>query len=368
MLFFKDSVVVTNKDFVVRADTLKYNSKTEVAYITGPTTITGTEEDGMLYSELGWYDTKTGISELYKSSRLEQKDQILEGDTLFYNKNTGIGIAHHNVKLSDLKNHTVITGRYANYNEFTDKAVVTDSAIFIQYSEKDTLFMSADTLRSIPDTAAVEEDSKLFLAYNNVRFFRTSASGICDSLAYHMQDSTISMYFDPVLWSDNNQLTADFIELISNEIDPDFIKMEENSFIIAQEDTIKFNQISGKNMLGYISNNELFKVDVDGNGRSVYYTKNKEVHIGLNKIESSRITIKLKDSKIRNISFLGEATGMLTPMDMVGSQESHLEGFNWREEERPESKYDIFQQVAKKYSIVRDPEVDPPLINKKREL
>ena len=91
----------------------------------------------MLYSEKGWYNTKTGISELYKSSRLEQKEQILEGDTLFYDKNTGTGKSRHNVRLSDLKNHTIITGKLATYNEITDKAMVTDSVVFMQYSEKD---------------------------------------------------------------------------------------------------------------------------------------------------------------------------------------------------------------------------------------
>jgi lipopolysaccharide export system protein LptA len=358
LLFFKDSVVVTNDDLIVKADTLKYNSKTEIVYITGPTTIEGTSEDGMLYSEKGWHDTKTGVSGLYKSSKLEQNGQILEGDTLYYDKNTGIGEAHQNVKLSDLENHTIITGKFAVYNEFTEKAIVTDSAVFIQYSESDTLFMGADTLRSIPDTIATKEDSKLFLAYNNVRFFRTDLQGMCDSLAYHMEDSTISMYFDPVLWSDNNQMSANFIELISKEIDPDLIEMKKNSFIIAREDSLKYNQISGKDMVGYITNNDLYKVEVDGNGSSAYYTKDKDTYIGMNLNESSRIVIELEESQIKAISFKGSVTGRVIPLGKIKPMEDVLNGFNWREAERPKNKFDIFYSTEKMKG--KETEIDNP--------
>jgi len=347
LVFFKDSVVITNDDFILEADTLKYNSKTEVAYLTGPTTITGTKEKGTLYSEKGWYNTRTGISELYKSSRLEQNEQILEGDTLFYNRNTGIGESRHDVKLKDLKNHTLITGKLAKYNEITDKAMVTDSVVFMQYSEKDTLYMSADTLRSVPDTAGIKKDSKIFLAYKRVRFFRNDLQGMCDSLTYQMRDSTISMYFNPVLWSENNQMSADYVELISNEPDPDFVKMEENAFIIAKEDSLKYNQISGKKMTGFIRDNELYKVDVNGNGRSAYYTKDEESDIGLNLMESSRIRIELKESKIKNISFAGGATGKVIPIDQIKPKEDRLKGFNWREKERPINKEDIFRHPGK---------------------
>jgi lipopolysaccharide assembly outer membrane protein LptD (OstA) len=131
MLFFKDSVVVTNKDFVLRADTLKYNSKTEIAFIVGPTTITGTRKDGVLYSERGWYDTRKNLAELYKASKITNKTQVLEGDTMFYDRKTGNGRGKHRVTLIDTTNKVIIKGKYGVYNENTKIAFVTDSAMFI---------------------------------------------------------------------------------------------------------------------------------------------------------------------------------------------------------------------------------------------
>jgi lipopolysaccharide export system protein LptA len=349
LFFFKDSVKVTNKDFVMHADTLEYLSKKERVRIVGPTTIDGTKEKGSLFSKSGWYDTQTNISELYKDSRLERNDQILEGDTLYYNKNTGDGKAFHKVKLTDLKNHTVITGKRGVYNEFSDKAMVTDSALFMHYSEKDTLFMHADTLHSVPDTSQTKKkkDQKIFLAYYGVRFFRSDIQGKCDSLAYQMSDSTIEMYHDPVLWSQNNQMTADVVKMTTHEKSPDIVNMENNAFIISEEDSAKFNQISGKDMLGYIRNNNLYKVEVNGNGRSIYFAKDKNNYIGLNRVESSNINIYLTNGHINNITFITRPDARMLPLDDVNTSETMLQGFKWRPEEKPKNRYDVFSKEKK---------------------
>jgi len=46
LCLFKDSVKVTNKDFVLTADTLKYHTKTERVILVGPTHIVGTTKQG----------------------------------------------------------------------------------------------------------------------------------------------------------------------------------------------------------------------------------------------------------------------------------------------------------------------------------
>ncbi|HWR99752.1 MAG TPA: OstA-like protein, partial [Prolixibacteraceae bacterium] len=160
LFFFKDSVKVTNKDFILTADTLKYNSKTERVFIVGPTHIVGTTKQGTLYSEKGWYDTRTNIAELYKASKIIGKEQSLQGDTIFYSRSAGTGMARSRVLLSDTTNHVAITGRKGIYNEKTKIAFVTDSAVFMQFSPKDTLYLHADTLKSIPDVAKKEAIKK----------------------------------------------------------------------------------------------------------------------------------------------------------------------------------------------------------------
>ena len=57
-------------------------------------------------------------------------------------------------------------------------------------------------------------------------------------------------------------------------------------------------------MTGYIRHNELYLVEVDGNGESIYYPDDKGVIIGLNKTISSAIKIHLKEKRVNRIVFI----------------------------------------------------------------
>jgi len=168
--------------------------------------------------------------------------------------------------------------------------------------------------------------------------------GICDSLVYFTKDSTIQLHIDPVLWSENSQMTANYIELINNSEPPSIIDMKENSFIIQENDSMKFNQIKGKDMVGLIADSKLYRIDVNGNGQSIYYPADEKNLIGMNKAESSNIILYLADNKINRISFIKSPVGTLSPIifDKI-DPESRLEGFNWRGGERPLNKLDIFR-------------------------
>ena len=343
MLFFKDSVILTNKDFILRADTLKYNSQTERAFIVGPTTITGTKKDGVLYSEKGWYDTKKNLAELYKKSKITNKTQVLEGDTLFYDRASGNGRGTHRVTLIDTTNRVLIKGKKGVYNENTKIAFITDSAMFIQYGKKDTMYMHADTLQTRPDTSGVKgKDYKFFMAYRKVRFHKPDLQGQCDSLGYRMKDSTLLMFYDPVLWSEKNQMTAEKIQFVSKNPDPDIAHLENNAFLVMSEDSIKFNQISGKSIIGQIFKNKLRIADVNGNAQSLYYLKDKNRYSGMNRLLSSKIKLHLTDNKIDSIRFYPKPEGKTFPLKELQPEDAKLDGFLWREEERPVNQYDLY--------------------------
>ncbi len=344
MLFFKDSVVLVNKDFVLRADTLKYNSQTERAFIVGPTTIKGTKKDGVLYSERGWYDTRKNLAELYKASKITTKSQILEGDTLFYDRASGNGRGKHRVTLRDTTNKVVIQGKFGVYNETTKIAFVTDSAMFIQFGKKDTMYMHADTLRTKPDTSTNvnNKDGKYFMAFRNVRFHKHDLQGKCDSLGYRMIDSTMMMFYDPMVWSGKNQMTADKIQFISKQPDPSIANLEDGAFIVMSEDSFRFNQISGKTIVGQIFNNKLRVADVNGNAQTLYYLKDKNKYSGMNRLLSSKIKLHLTENHIDSIRFYPKPEGKTIPIRELKDEDKQLEGFVWRESERPINAKDLY--------------------------
>jgi hypothetical protein len=97
-------------------------------------------------------------------------------------------------------------------------------------------------------------------------------------------------------------------------------------------------------MVGYIVNNKLNNIDVDGNGQTLYYAREKEEIIGLNRAESSKISIRFNDGKIYKIIFFKAPEGELKPLFDLTEEDKKLKDFDWKIQLRPLSKYDIFER------------------------
>lgn len=338
---FIDNVRLMNDEYKLRTDTLFYYTETEVAKFKGPTTIIG--DSTHIYSNGGWFNTLTNESELTSNSTIKRGETQLQADHIYFNDETGDGNAEGNVIINDYQNQMIIAGEKAFYSDFNRHAVVTDSALWIQYYEADSLFLHADTLYTMPDTSA--QNAKLLITYNAVRFYRNDIQGLCDSLIYFTRDSTIQLYKDPVIWASENQMSADFIEMKNNATPPNEVYLTSNSFIIQQVDSSKFNQIKGRNMIGLIDGKLLYRIDVNGNGQSIYYPADEKDYVGINRAESSNIILYLTDNQIKRITFVGTPSGKMNPLLDIVSPDSKLDGFNWRESERPVSRYDIFGDI-----------------------
>lgn len=339
MIHFTDSVKGYSDKYELDSDNIKYNTVTEIIYFEGPTFIK--DSTNSLYAEDGWYNTQTGEADLKLRPMVFNETQVLQADYITYNQENGNGEAIGNAHLEDFENRTIVQGHNITYNEITEIATVTDSAMFISYNETDSLFLHADTLRTMPDTI---EGENLIKAYYGVRFYRTDVQGICDSLVYFTKDSTVQLNNNPVIWSEIHQLSADRVELVQYTNAPDEMHLFNNSFIISEQDTGMFDQIKGKNMVGFVVNGELDYIDVDGNGQTLYYAREKEQIVGMNRAESSNISIRFNEGRIHRILFNKRPEGKLTPLAELTEGEKKLSNFKWQMHLRPVSKDDIFRK------------------------
>jgi lipopolysaccharide export system protein LptA len=338
LFFFKDSVVITNPDYNMYSDTLKYNTESKIAFFLGPTDIISKEN--FIYCENGWYDTDKDISQFNKNAYLRNKEKTLKGDSLYYERKTGLGKAFINVELIDTAQKAVLMGNYAIYEEKSDYAMLTDSALMIQIENGDSLFIHADTLKTVSDTIP---EKKIIKAFYHVKIYRSDLQGKCDSLVYSEADSVFRFFGEPVLWTDANQLTAEYIEIETNAKGLNKIDMVSSAFIISKEDTGRYNQIKGRDMQGWFRDNKLYLIDVNGNGQTVYYARDKGQLQGVNKAESANLKISLKERKIDRINFITKPDATYFPLDKFPPAESKLENFRWFEEYRPRNRYDVFK-------------------------
>jgi lipopolysaccharide export system protein LptA len=360
--FFKDTVVLVNKEYTMRSDTLMYNTQTDVSYFYGPTTIVSKENN--IYCENGWYDTKKDISQFNQNAVFENKEQTLKGDSLYYDRINGIGKAFKNVYIKDSAQKVVLTGEYALYFEKKGNTLITDHAMLTKIMDKDSLFLHADTLRAIFDST---KTNKTLFAYNKAKFFKTDMQGMSDSIVYIYKDSIINLYKSPVLWTGANQLTADTIKIFLGNNEIKQMNLYSSSFIISRDDTsgytiakdkkaivdsLKFNQVKGKNIIGYFVKNELKRINVYGNGETIYVLKESSgASIGINKAESTDMKILLDENKIQKITFISQPVAVLYPEKDLLVKERFLKDFKWYSDYRPENKSEIFNWAPLKPAI-----------------
>ncbi|MDR0865818.1 MAG: hypothetical protein LBO74_12940 [Candidatus Symbiothrix sp.] len=339
------------------SDTLNYNTVTRKADISSPTVIES--DSGTIYSSLGWYDTQSNETKLYNRSVVVTKDRTktMTADTLFYNRETGFGEAFSHMVLNDTVRKVILTGNYGYYDDIKDFTFATDSAQFIEYSQKDSLFLHADTLQM--QTIGEEREIK---AFYGVRFYRIDLQGVCDSLQFNTIDSTLYLYKMPVLWNTGYQITGDTIKILFNDSTLERVNVLERSFAIEEKDSTYFNQIKGKNLTAFFKEGELAQIDVEGATESIYYPiedKGTEF-LGRNKTESTYMTIYVENRKPVKIVWWPTPTAEMLPIPDLNPESKFLKDFVNYNYLRPKDPEDIFTKPAIKTEDIPAPKRQRP--------
>ncbi len=341
LFHFKDSVKIVNPDYVMTADTMDYNTKSETAFFTGPSELNG--DSLYLYCERGWYDTKNDISRIWKNAVIDNKQQIIHGDSLFYDGKTGYGQSFGNTSIADTINNIIVKGNYAWYYKNPERFMVTNKALFIQISKGDSLFLHADTISAVTISRASGAGYRLMRAYHGCRIFSEELQAKCDSLSYSFQDSVIRLYTSPVIWSKENQLTSDSIAIFTKNQQTDRLELYNSAFVTSQVDLSRFNQIKGRSLTGYFKDNKLYKINIEGNGETIYYLLDGEEIVGVTKDKCARIEIYIKDGKITEVNEYDNTEGVIDPPKEVNPETLRLDGFSWLDLFRPKKMADIFR-------------------------
>lgn len=334
---FRNDVKLVHPKFVMTNKELTYNTETKVADIHVPTDIVS--DSGYVYTSKGTYNTATDKSILYNRSYVISDHRRLTGDTVYYDQNTSIGEAFGNVVLIDTVQQITMIGGYGYSEEKTGYGLMARQALLIEHSESDTLWLHGDTIMT-------QEDSiyKTIRAYYGVRFFRNDFQGLCDSMFYSTRDSILSFYKDPILWSEKQQITGEFIQMYTKNNKPEMLHIQKAAMLISQEGDSLFDQSSGKDLKAYFDSGQVVKVEIRGNAETVYLPRDKDDEImGLNRLEGSSLDLYRRDEKVKKVIVWPEPKGKFYPLSLLDPEARFLQNFVWHEDARPNSPEDIFR-------------------------
>ncbi len=349
--FVNGDVVLRSNNYLMNCDSLRYNAQSKIAFFISPTHMLAKEDSSEIYTNSGWYDTDNELSLLTGEVQLHNKGQILYADSARYDKWNHFGQAWNNVTLIDTVQKYVLKGNYMEHHENGGISYVTDSTLLIIIDDNnDSLFLHADTLKVLFDSS---QNAQWMSAFNKVKFYRKDLQGACDSLMYIVKDSLATMFFNPAVWSEEFQLSADTIHFTILDSTNMRLDLCKSGFIVGgiYENT-DFNQIKGINITGYIRNKALYKVDISNNAECIYYLQEEDSSlIGINTSITSEMSIYLEDNKVSQIRFYDQPDGKIYPDDQFEEKNRKLLGFRWLDEYRPYKISDLFIKPIPRYRV-----------------
>ena len=332
------------KGEIAEADVIRYNANDEKTMLRGNAHFRDSTRD-IQGAEIR-YDTRNKSYQLTGRGRVSDPPNIIEADSLDFNDVLGNGLALGSVVWQDTSSdYTVLswrmdynkTSQYLNaFGAFGAKGAG-GRPIMKSLIDRDTMFMSADTLTSFkPDSAS---DVRQLIAHQDVRIFKSDLQAVCDSLTYSSADSIFWFYKldkQPLIWSDTSQFSGDTIKMLLKNKKLDRLWLRQNAMVVNSEDGILFNQIKGRNSTVFFRDDQAREMLVEGNAQAVYYAvDDKQAYIGLNETACSEMRLFFGDNKVESIKFYQQPSGKFIPMKQAGTDTKKLDGFFWERERRP---------------------------------
>jgi len=370
-IYFKKNVDLKDPQYTLKTDSLLYNTESEVARFIAKTFIRDTSNRTIVTSE-GFYDTKNKKAEFGNRSLIEDGARRYTGNSIITNDSTHISQIDGNAVIVDTAQQTTIIAGHIISNNETETFLAFNKPLMIVKQEDDSIYITADTLFSArlsdllnsPDSIkrdtiknvktidAKDKDStnRYFQAFYHVRIFSDSVQSVCDSMFYSFKDSIFRLYKNPVVWSKDNQVTGDTILLFTKNRKADRMKVFENSLLVSKVQANFFNQIKSLRMDGYLTDGSIDSVRARGFAECIYYIQNEDSSFtGVNQSSSDIIDIYFgpdstgKDRALKRVVFRSSVKGTLWPMHSKSPEELRLKDFQWLDDRRPKTKYELFQ-------------------------
>jgi len=331
---------------ILISDTLHYNSRTGIAHTLGPSNIDN--GNNHIYTEDGYYDSENDFSYLLDRSILQNGYKVLVGDSVCWDATEKIGKAYGHAVYTDTLNKNKFVGNYALYNDSTGYAEAADSAVLIDYSQRDTFYAHADSFFLYTYNINTDSEYRILHAYHHVRAYRVDVQGVCDSLVYDSRDSCLTMFKDPIIWQEGQQLLGEVIKAWTNDSTLDSVYVINQALSVERIDSLHYNQIASKEMHSYFTNGELTFNVADKNVYVNFFPFDDDsLMIGMNHVESSQMKMYLRNRKVDKI-WMPASTGTMYPLPMIPADVRFLSNFAWFDYIRPLNKDDIFNWRGKK--------------------
>lgn len=180
-------------------------------------------------------------------------------------------------------------------------------------------------------------------AFKNVKIYKSDIQIKCDSLLYCSIDSMARLFTDPVIWYDGvNQITADSMQFVMEDGEMRKGYMLSKAFVISEDaNGSYYHQIKSPEMIGYFRDSDLYRFDAIGGASMMVYIAEDSVVTTMNQKECRMMTAVLKDGAVERMRYYEGIKSDAFPVYDLTDEQKYLKDFNWRIEEKFNSRFDI---------------------------
>ncbi|HEY4150686.1 MAG TPA: OstA-like protein [Chitinophagaceae bacterium] len=368
-VYFKKDVKMKDPAYDLYADSLLYNTDTQVATFITKTHIIDSTGANIVTSD-GNYNMKTKKANFGKHSIVKDgKGVTVTGDDIYTDDSITI-IRGHGVYVDSAQKVSVLAN-YMIADKRTNTFLATQHPLMIIEQDKDSIYVASDTMfsaravdlrdsnyRDLPkDTLSStvvinpkdSADLRFFQCYHHVRIFSDSLQAVCDSLFYTARDSVFRLYTNPIVWANKSQVTGDTIFLYTKNKKADRMYVFYDGMAINLSDSGQYNQMSGRTINAYFVDGNIDHMRAKGSAQSVYYAKDEhDAMIGVNNATADIIDMKYDDRKLHQVIYRSDVQGTMYPLSQLPEEKKTLRNFKWMDDKRPKTKYELFEDPKQK--------------------
>jgi lipopolysaccharide export system protein LptA len=324
----------------MKTDTLQFSYGTQIASFYGPTKIVKAKTE--MLCRRGWYNVKTEQGMLIGNAEVYDGDKIIKGDTLEYDPITKLFKSRGDSYYEDRSQNLILRGDKIVNDEKNKTVIVSGNACISKQENSDRIQISADTLVSISDSL----NKQFTKAYRNVRIFNPQVQALSDSITFSEQMDVLQLFNNPIVWSDNAELKGQKMNLYLKDSVVDKIEIFENSSVIMELDSGNYyNQLSGKNMIAYFTDQKLKSANVNGNAWTIFYPQEEKTtdsvfvikRKGMNRLFAGDLRLDLDSGEVKGVSYIDKPDGKFYPMNKINKEDQFIKGFSWSPFLRPKN-------------------------------
>lgn len=367
-VYFKKNVKMRDPSTRLDADSLLYNTESQLATFIGKTLITDSSGSNVVTTE-GFYDMKNKKAHFGRRSVVKDgKGVTVTGDEIYTDDSTGITTVKGNGVFIDTVQKVSIIANTMWTNNKTKTFFATNHPLMIIKQDEDSIYVTADTLFSariadIKDSLYKDlssdtlksvtvidtkdtSDIRFFRGYHHVRIFSDSLQAVCDSLFYSSRDSVFRLFTNPIVWASKSQVTGDTIYLFTKNKKADRMYVFYDGMAINKSGEDMYNQISGRTINGYFKDGAIDYMRAKGSAQSVYYALDEyNAVVGVNNASADIIDMRFDNKELHKVIFRSEVTGAMFPLSQLPEEKKTLRNFKWMDNKRPKTKYELFEDI-----------------------